>query len=193
MRKLLYQLKPGTRFRQPELGITGTLLLVNDCRARVRIDQPQRDVEFTGRNGKPRMFRAKRYVETSWTPIVSVEVLSFQPLSEGNPTMAKKKASTTKKTTSKPASTKKQPARKKVATNGSMSQLDAAVKVLSESKDPMSTKQMIEAMASKGYWTSPGGKTPWATLYSAITRELKNKGDDARFTKVDKGTFTLKK
>ena len=97
--------------------------------------------------------------------------------------MAKKKASTTKKTSqaSRPKS------------QAPMSQLDAAVKVLSESKDPLTTKQMIEAMATKGYWSSPGGKTPWATLYSAITRELKNKGDDARFMKVDKGTFSLKK
>lgn len=184
MRKPLYQLKPGTRFRQPELGITGTLLMVNACRARVRIDQPQRDVEFIGRNGQRRTFRATRYLETSWTPIVLVEVLSFQPLNQGYSTMATKKASTTKKTTT----SRKQPSR-----DGSMSQLDAAIKVLTESKEPMTTKQMIEAMASKGYWTSPVGKTPWATLYSAITRELKNRGGDARFQKVDKGTFTLRK
>lgn len=184
MRRQLIQLEPGTRFRQPELGITGTLLMVNACRARVRIDQPQRDVEFTGRNGQQRTFRATRYHETSWTPIVSVEVLSFQPLDEGNSTMAKKKSATTKKTTTTP----KQP-----STDGSMSQLDAAIKVLSESKEPMTTKQMIEAMASKGYWSSPGGKTPWATLYSAITREIKNKGKEARFAKVNKGQFTVKK
>ena len=184
MKKQLIQLRPGTRFRQPELGITGTLLMVNACRARVRIDQPQRDVEFIGRNGQQRTFRATRYLETSWTPIVSVEVLSFQPLDKGNSTMAKKKASTTKKTTN----TRKQP-----STDGSMSQLDAAVKVLTASKEPLTTKQMIEAMTSKGYWSSPGGKTPWATLYSAITREIKNKGKDARFAKVDKGQFSLKR
>jgi hypothetical protein len=28
---------------------------------------------------------------------------------------------------------------------------------------------MIEAMAAKRYWTSPGGKTPAATLYTAVT------------------------
>ena len=194
MRKPLYQLKPGTRFRQPELGITGTILLVNDCRARVRIDQPQRDIEFIGRNGKPRMFRAKRYVETSWTPIVSVEVLSFQPLNEGNSTMAKKKATTTKKTTTnrKAAAPKKEPATKK-ANNGYLSQIEAAVKVLAESNAAMTSKQMIEAMASKGYWTSPGGKTPHATLYSAILREIQKKGSESRFVKVDKGQFVLKK
>ncbi len=46
-------------------------------------------------------------------------------------------------------------------------------------------------MAAKGYWTSPGGQTPHATLYSAILREINSKGDAARFTKADRGQFTL--
>ena len=74
----------------------------------------------------------------------------------------------------------------------SMSQLDAAAKVLTESGRPMTTKAMIEAMATQGYWTSPGGATPHATLYSAILRELQKKGAESRFTKVDRGQFTLK-
>ena len=96
--------------------------------------------------------------------------------------MAKKKAATTKKatTTGNPSAPRKQTA-KKVAGTDSMSQMDAAVKVLTKSGEPMTTKQMIEAMAAKGYWTSPGGKTPWATLYSAITRELNTKGNESRF------------
>jgi hypothetical protein len=40
--------------------------------------------------------------------------------------------------------------------------------------------------AAKGYWTSPGGKTPAATLYSAILRELAHKGSDARFAKTER-------
>jgi len=44
-------------------------------------------------------------------------------------------------------------------------------------------------MAEKGYWTSPGGQTPHATLYSAILRELKTKGADARFRKTERGKF----
>ena len=44
--------------------------------------------------------------------------------------------------------------------------------MLTESGEPMTTKAMIEAMAAKGYWTSPGGATPWATLYSALIREI---------------------
>jgi hypothetical protein len=69
------------------------------------------------------------------------------------------------------------------------SALDAAAKVLGEEMRPMSTKELIGLMAAKGYWTSPGGKTPAATLYSAILRELDSKGDAARFVKVGKGQF----
>ena len=75
---------------------------------------------------------------------------------------------------------------------GKMSALDAAAKVLGEAGEPMTTKAMIEAMATKGYWTSPGGKTPAATLYAAILREINTKGDEARFTKTDRGLFATK-
>ena len=44
----------------------------------------------------------------------------------------------------------------------------------------MDSQEMIEAMASKGYWKSPGGKTPHATLYAAIAREIKIKGKVSR-------------
>ena len=44
-------------------------------------------------------------------------------------------------------------------------------------------------MAGKGYWMSPGGKTPAGTLYSAIAREIATKGDLARFTKAGPGRF----
>ena len=67
--------------------------------------------------------------------------------------------------------------------------LDAAAKVLGEAGQPMTCQEMIEAMAKKGYWSSPGGQTPAATLYSAILRELTNKGTDARFVKTERGKF----
>ena len=78
------------------------------------------------------------------------------------------------------------------ASDGRLSQLDAAVKVLGELGQPMSTKDMVETMGAKGYWSSPGGRTPEATLYSAILRELKNKGDESRFKKTERGRFALK-
>jgi hypothetical protein len=69
-----------------------------------------------------------------------------------------------------------------------LSALAAAHKVLCEATEPLSVQQMIEAMTAKGYWTSPGGKTPHATLYSAILRELA-KGETSRFVKTDRGRF----
>ena len=68
----------------------------------------------------------------------------------------------------------------------------AAAKVLTEVNEPMNAKQLIDAIVAKGYWTSPAGKTPHATLYSAILREIKAKGNDARFTKSDRGKFAAK-
>ena len=70
-----------------------------------------------------------------------------------------------------------------------MSCLDAAAKVLEESNEPMSVKQIVEVAESKGYWKSPGGKTPSATVYSAIIREIKTRGQEARFRKAERGRF----
>ncbi len=67
----------------------------------------------------------------------------------------------------------------------------AALKVLSESSEPMNAQELITAMEAKGYWTSPGGKTPHATLYSAILRDLA-KGDDSKFVKTERGRFTVR-
>ena len=203
MQRPLNQLPPGTRFRQPDLDITGRLLMVNECRALVRIDQPQQLVEFTAPDGSTRTFRACRNHDTSWAPTVVVEALSFEPLIERDTTMPTKKTNpkTTKKATATKAAEKaakpSAPAKAAASTkapkaDGKLSQLDAALKVLAEFGTPMTTKAMIEAMAAKGYWTSPGGATPAQTLYSAILRELQKKGADARFTKVDRGQFALK-
>ena len=70
-----------------------------------------------------------------------------------------------------------------------LSALDAAARVLAEAGGALTCQEMIAAMATKGYWTSPGGKTPWATLYSAILRELATKGASARFVKTQRGHF----
>jgi hypothetical protein len=99
-------------------------------------------------------------------------------------------ATKTKKTETKAKVTKL--AKKAAAkSNGKLSCLDAAAKVLSEANEPMTTKEMIEKMAAKKYWTSPGGKTPAATLCSAILREINAKGKEARFKKTERGHFTL--
>jgi vancomycin resistance protein YoaR len=68
-----------------------------------------------------------------------------------------------------------------------LSALDAAAKVLAETGEAMNCRALIEVMAARGLWSSPGGLTPHATLYAAILREMANKGKDARFKKVDRG------
>jgi hypothetical protein len=70
-----------------------------------------------------------------------------------------------------------------------LSALDAAAQVLAKARTAMNCQELVQAMAEQGLWTSPGGKTPAATLYSAILRELQTKGNDARFKKSERGKF----
>ena len=79
----------------------------------------------------------------------------------------------------------------RVKPDGKMSLLDAAVKILGESGEPMNCQEMVAKAGEKGYWTSPAGRTPHATLYSAILMEIKKKGKDARFVKTIRGKFAL--
>jgi len=109
--------------------------------------------------------------------------------------MAKTKSATKKATGAKTKkSAKGAPAKKAKAANANgkpkkMSAIDAAAKVLADSGKEMNCKEMIEAMSAKGLWTSPGGPTPWATLYSAILREVQLKDKDSRFIKTERGKF----
>ena len=53
----------------------------------------------------------------------------------------------------------------------------------------MTSRALIAAMAEQKLWSSPNGKTPHATLYAAMLREIGTKGDAARFRKADRGLF----
>ena len=57
----------------------------------------------------------------------------------------------------------------------------------------MTCNELIGAMAAKGYWTSPGGATPHATLNAAILREIAVKGEQSRFIKPAPGRFALRR
>ena len=74
-----------------------------------------------------------------------------------------------------------------------MGALDAAAIVLADAGRPMRSKDLIAEMAKRGLWTSPGGKTPEATLYAAILREIGAKGTAARFARAGKGEFASTK
>jgi hypothetical protein len=120
---------------------------------------------------------------TTPEPVPVAEVPAAEPLpAAGQPTEAAPPVAKPKRQRKAPA----EPKEKK------LSAIDAAAKVLQEAGTAMTTQEMIAAMAAKGYWSSPGGKTPAATLYSAILREISTKGNAARFTKTDRGKFALR-
>lgn len=96
-----------------------------------------------------------------------------------------------KKAAAKKPQAKKPEAQLPVAEPGKkLSQFQAAIRVLADAGEPMTCKAMVETMNANGLWTSPGGKTPEATLYSSILRDTR-KGKDAQFRKADRGLFTL--
>ena len=71
-----------------------------------------------------------------------------------------------------------------------LSLLNQAVLVLEKAGRAMNAKEMVEAVLAKGEWTTKG-KTPAATLYASILREIQKKGDQARFVKTERGKFAL--
>jgi hypothetical protein len=102
---------------------------------------------------------------------------------------ASDKPEATPKADAKPKAGKKP---KPDAGDKKLSAINAAHKVLADTGTAMNCQELIAAMAEKGLWTSPGGLTPAATLYSAILRELKAKGGESRFRKTEKGKFAAK-
>ena len=70
--------------------------------------------------------------------------------------------------------------------------LDAAAQILAEAKEPLGAKEMVERMLAKGLWQTKG-RTPSATIYAAIIREIAAKGDESRFRKTERGKFELAK
>ena len=75
-------------------------------------------------------------------------------------------------------------------TLGAMSGLDAAYKVLQEEGKPMRAKEITRIAHERGY-CELRGRTPDATISAAMETEMKRKGKDSRFTKVDKGLFAV--
>lgn len=69
-----------------------------------------------------------------------------------------------------------------------ISGLDAAATILRDASEPLDVKTIVARMLERGLWTT-AGKTPAATIYSAIIREIKAKGSSSRFLKADRGRF----
>ena len=68
--------------------------------------------------------------------------------------------------------------------------LTLAADVLKDAKAPMGCKAIVEKVLAKGLWKT-SGKTPAATLYAAVIREIATKGKEARFHKTGRGQFEL--
>jgi hypothetical protein len=73
-----------------------------------------------------------------------------------------------------------------------MSALDAAAKILTDSGKPLTCQEVVERAVKTGLWKT-SGKTPAATVYSAIIREIARKGSASRFRKTERGHFTANK
>jgi hypothetical protein len=115
--------------------------------------------------------------------------------SHRSPTSAKKKEPDNKAKVKTEANTAQtgQPRAKKSKGEKKVSGLDAAAKVLQESGKEMNVKEILDAILTKGYWKSPEGKTPRATIYSSIIREIAAKGKESRFRKTERGKFVVNK
>lgn len=95
---------------------------------------------------------------------------------------------------SKKTTVKKAPAPKAAqaeAPKAKLSLMKAALLVLEDSEEALSTKAIVEKAKARGLWEPSEGKTPAQTLYSAFTREIKAKGENARIALAGKGHFKL--
>ena len=108
--------------------------------------------------------------EASITPTATEAAPTDSAVATETPTGAKAK----KTKTAKPEPKERKPGILTIAAN-----------ILKSAKKPMTTKEIVEQALAKGLWETKG-KTPSATLYSAILREVLNKGDKARFARGEK-------
>ena len=143
--------------------------------------------------------RVKAKTETGWTVTtrtgrtLAVRSLEAVPgaaagiASAGTPKAAAKAAKAAAKAAPKAAPKTEATA---VPKKG-LSLLNAAATVLERSGEAMPVRAMIEEAKASGLWTPTGGKTPEQTLYSAIIREIKDKGGASRFRKDGRGRFSF--
>jgi hypothetical protein len=122
---------------------------------------------------------------------VPLAAKSFRPRSDSMPQKKKRVPATASASGKKrPSATREaSPPAEAHAPAKKLSALGAAALVLREAGQPLSCPELIAQMAAKGYWSSPKGRTPAATLYAAIAREVKRKGAASRFVQTGPGRF----
>ena len=95
--------------------------------------------------------------------------------------------------TTKPAG---EPTGEPGATGGKrMGLVSAAIQVLEDAGEDtaMNCHELVKLAAERGLWQPRAGKTPANTLYAALLREIRDKGEASRFRKTDRGKFALNK
>lgn len=94
--------------------------------------------------------------------------------------------------TEKPAA-KTAPAAKPEGSEKKLSLINAAAAILESSDEALTVRAMIDGAKERGLWSPSAGKTPEQTLYSAILREIKVKGEACRFVKAARGHFAFRR
>ena len=128
----------------------------------------------TSRTGKP--LTVKTLLAANGEPLATTETTAA--------------ASATAPASNAPKAAPASPSPRAVPPKG-LSLVCAAAAVLERSAAPLSVKAMIDAAKAQGLWTPRAGKTPEQTLYSAIIREIRDKGDASRFRKEGRGLFSF--
>ncbi len=209
-------LKIGSRVRCTDDGVGGRIVWCNALSVKVRWDDgeqvtwrrdslAERPIEILAatddgdQDGSPAASSVPEPTEESELPQAEPEPANTLPETIGGELASSEleppavgPAAPAAETTTAEGAPGREPKRRKAPEESRekrLSALDAAAKVLEESGQPMTCKEMIVTMAAKGYWTSPKGRTPEATLYSALQREIVAKGKDARFRKTERGKF----
>ena len=69
--------------------------------------------------------------------------------------------------------------------------LDAAAFVLQESRQGLTTCEIMNKIAKRKLWKTTGA-TPWATLNAALNRDITANGSQSRFQKKERGKYTIR-
>jgi hypothetical protein len=211
-------LRIGTRVRCTDDGVTGRIVWANAVSVKIRWDDGEQvtwrrdslagrpieilDSEAAADESVPTEHQTAAPASDQTSPpqnadtATPVSAQATTPEATAAPQQAEVTEATPPATTTAAAPTAAKPKRQRNApaqpTEKKLSALEAAARVLAEAGVAMTTQELIGAMAGKGYWISPAGKTPSATLYSAILREITTKGETSRFTKVGPGRFSFR-
>jgi len=70
-----------------------------------------------------------------------------------------------------------------------LSQLDAAVEILKDAKEPLTCKEIVRRIFGRKIWSTTG-RTPEDTLSASIKHEIA-RGKNSRFRKAERGLYEL--